>query len=499
MSIIRTRVVTGLLVCAPLIAFCGERAAEPETAIGAAGPTQLAQASPTEEEKQKRELEHKREQGKGAPPAQKEQPQPPPKAAVPVIPPKAAAPVIPPKVAVPATLPKTVVPATPPAKAVIPVPPVSPASPAPKIVTPVPALPHAPVAPKAAVPTAPASSAGTTPAPQSPVGQPKPASDAKAGSIVVPEVKAGIEPAPHFDQVQKGRQERVEDGGRRTVIHEPGNRVIVKQDNHFIIQHDEAERFQRLRGAQTERRANGVVETYYVRSDGFRVITEVDANGRMLRRYRRGPDGQEYIIVDNRNFWRNAGIGAGVAALTVALALNLPPPRVTIPRERYIVDYERASDDELDEALSAPPVDRLEHAYALEEVRYSYELRERMRRIDLDAITFEFGAYEVTPEQYPRLERLANSINRLINRNTDEVFLIEGHTDSVGSDIDNLSLSDRRASAVAQVLTEAFGIPPENLVTQGYGKQYLKIETPGPERANRRVAIRRITPLMSQR
>jgi outer membrane protein OmpA-like peptidoglycan-associated protein len=69
----------------------------------------------------------------------------------------------------------------------------------------------------------------------------------------------------------------------------------------------------------------------------------------------------------------------------------------------------------------------------------------------------------------------------------------------VGSDVDNLSLSDRRAEAVAQILTETYGVPPENLVTQGYGKQHLKIDTPEPERANRRVAIRRITPLMGER
>ena len=283
------------------------------------------------------------------------------------------------------------------------------------------------------------------------------------------------------------------------MIQEPGNRVIVKQDNRIIIQHDESERFKRQRGAQTERRSNGVVETFYLRPDGTRVITEVDANGRLLRRYRRGPDGREFNIVDNRNFWRNAGIGVGVGALAVALALNLPPPRVTIPRERYIVEYERASDDDLYEALSAPPVDDLDRAYSLEEVRYSFELRERMRRVDLDAITFEFGAFEVGPEQYSKLERLARSMRRLIDRNPDEVFLIEGHTDAVGTEVDNLSLSDRRASAVAQVLTDTFGIPPENLVTQGYGEQYLKVQTSAPERLNRRVAVRKITALMAQR
>ena len=84
-------------------------------------------------------------------------------------------------------------------------------------------------------------------------------------------------------------------------------------------------------------------------------------------------------------------------------------------------------------------------------------------------------------------------------RNPDEIYLIEGHTDAVGSDVDNLSLSDRRAETVAEILTQDFGIPPENLTTQGYGEQYLKIPTQEPERRNRRVTVRRITPLLMGR
>ena len=53
--------------------------------------------------------------------------------------------------------------------------------------------------------------------------------------------------------------------------------------------------------------------------------------------------------------------------------------------------------------------------------------------------------------------------------------MIEGHTDAVGADEDNLSLSDRRAESVAVALTEQFQVPAENLVTQGYGEQYLKV------------------------
>jgi outer membrane protein OmpA-like peptidoglycan-associated protein len=35
-------------------------------------------------------------------------------------------------------------------------------------------------------------------------------------------------------------------------------------------------------------------------------------------------------------------------------------------------------------------------------------------------------------------------------------------------------------------------------VTQGYGEQYLKVPTEEPERENRRVTVRRITPLVAQ-
>ena len=244
--------------------------------------------------------------------------------------------------------------------------------------------------------------------------------------------------------------------------------------------------------------AGGVQQTFYVRPDGFRIVTETDRNGRMLRRFRRGPDGREHAIIDNRRFWRNVGIGVGVGALVTIVALNLRPPVVTIPRDRYIMDYERASDDDLYQTLIAEPVERSERVYSLEEVRYNPELRDRVRRVDLDTITFDFGSFEITPAQYGKLERLAKSINRVLADNPDAVFLIEGHTDAVGSQEDNLSLSDRRAQSVAQVLTEQFGVPPENLTTQGYGEQFLKVPTQDAERLNRRVAVRNISKLVAE-
>jgi len=147
--------------------------------------------------------------------------------------------------------------------------------------------------------------------------------------------------------------------------------------------------------------------------------------------------------------------------------------------------------------LLAPPIERIERRYSLDEIRYSEPLRDRMRRIDLNTVTFDTGSWELTPDQVQTLAAIAGGLNRAIEHNPREVFLIEGYTDAVGSEIDNLSLSDRRAESVAIALTQQFGVPAENLSTQGYGEQYLKIPTNGPERANRRVAVRRITPLLT--
>jgi outer membrane protein OmpA-like peptidoglycan-associated protein len=87
-------------------------------------------------------------------------------------------------------------------------------------------------------------------------------------------------------------------------------------------------------------------------------------------------------------------------------------------------------------------------------------------------------------------------LRRTLDQNPNEIFLVEGYTDAVGPPEDNLSLSDRRAETVATVLSQSYGIPAENLTTQGFGEQDLKVNTQESERRNRRVTIRRITPLL---
>jgi outer membrane protein OmpA-like peptidoglycan-associated protein len=332
-----------------------------------------------------------------------------------------------------------------------------------------------------------------------------------------------------MDQLRGER--RVTTEGGTTVIREP-DRTIIREGNQTIIRHSEVDRFRY--GAQDVRvQRQGVNnETIVVRPNGDRVVTINDPNGLLLRRSRIMPNGQEIVIVNNAPAYaaRGAGgpgfggpggrpggpggpggsgfgpggaliagavIGAGLALGASHFFVDVPPPVVRMPRERYILDDDRGDPRMFYDTLMEGPVERLDRPYSLDEIRYSEPLRAYMPRIDLNTVTFDLGAWELSPEQVDRLGGIADAINRSIQRNPAEMYLIEGHTDATGNPDDNLSLSDRRAEAVAVALTQQFSVPAENLSTQGYGQQYLKVQTDGPERANRRVTVRRITPLLA--
>lgn len=306
------------------------------------------------------------------------------------------------------------------------------------------------------------------------------------------------EPAKRLDFVRSQRVQK-KDGSGRSFLVEPGNRTLVRVNNKVVVHRDASVAIRLAHpGVRWTKQASGVRQGVYVRRDGFRVFTNVDSAGRVVHRYGIGPGGRRIVYVDNRRFYRNLAIGLGAAAVIGVGVVALAPPVFALPRAHYIVDYTNADDDLIYTTLTAPPVMRLERAYSLDEIRYSVSVRDRMRRVDLDSINFEFGSFEITPDQYPKLQRIARALSRAIAADQSEMFFVEGHTDAIGSPEDNASLSDRRAEAVVQVLTQQFGIPMENLESQGYGEQFLKLETDRASRVNRRVAIRRITPLLDR-
>jgi OOP family OmpA-OmpF porin len=315
-----------------------------------------------------------------------------------------------------------------------------------------------------------------------------------------PPVAATIAPIPQGTQAPRqlesfrsGRRETQEGG--RTVFREQDRVIIRDPSGQSFVRHNEVDRFRYGARDVQVRQMGAETRTIVVRPDGTQIITVTDRDGQLIRRIRRDDRGREIIIIDNG--FRRPPPRPGFVPGFGGFYVDLPPPMVRIPRERYIVEAETADPRLIYDTLVAPPVERIDRRYTLDEIRYSPAVRDRMPRIDVNTIVFETGSWEITPDQAQKLAAIAQGLNQAISRNPREVFLIEGHTDAVGSDVDNLSLSDRRAEAVAQVLTEQFQVPAENLTSQGYGEQYLKVQTQGPEIINRRVSLRRITLLLS--
>ena len=319
---------------------------------------------------------------------------------------------------------------------------------------------------------------------------PPPASDEEAQAPA-----AADEPAP---QALAESGERLESPPEQniqtnvTIVNKYDNRTILQVDNRTVIDHDERDR---LRAGSNEvyyeRLRGGRVREVIVRPNGVQLVTITNRWGDVIQRSRIMPDGREYVL-----FYARANSDGSRHAF-VDPGRRLPPLRLSIPISDYILDSTEADPSAFLEFLMEPPVEQVERLYSVEEVRRSARIRDKVRRIDMDSLTFEFGKATIAEDQIQRLSDVAGAMSRILDRNPAETFLIEGHTDAVGTDEANLLLSDRRAETIAVALTDVFGIPPENLVTQGYGERYLKVRTEAPERLNRRVTIRRITPLVT--
>ena len=90
---------------------------------------------------------------------------------------------------------------------------------------------------------------------------------------------------------------------------------------------------------------------------------------------------------------------------------------------------------------------------------------DEVARIDL-TVQFDFDQSIVKPEFFEDIRRVAD----FLAANDDVVAVVEGHTDSAGSDEYNQGLSERRAAAVRQVLVERFGASAARVSSEGFGE-----------------------------
>jgi|GEM_PF-3408009 len=271
------------------------------------------------------------------------------------------------------------------------------------------------------------------------------------------------------------------------------SRVVARSDERVIVQRDDGDYevwrdddvILREEGAERriERYSDGSTRTRWNRSDGTQIVTIRDATGRVLWRERILRDGTVIELVNDMR--------------------DLEPVDVSVlpePRRRELLITDRTDPDLALALLRDAEADAraLDRSFTLRQIREVREVRELLPILSPQPITFATNRASVRATEAAKLSQVGRIMARLIADNPREVFLIEGYTDATGSAAYNLALSDRRAESVALALIEFFDIPSENLIVQGYGERHLRIATAAAEELNRRVAVRRITPLMGR-
>lgn len=266
---------------------------------------------------------------------------------------------------------------------------------------------------------------------------------------------------------------------RQVALSTPDRVIVQRPDgSHEVIKDEVVLLRQPGSTVTTENFDDGSSRTIVTRPDGSRVVTIRDADLRVLRRTLISADGTTTQLIDD-------------TATVEPVNLSALPPAA---RPVVVSSSGTMTEDELRAALAAEAA--VNRSFSLSQIRNIPEVRALVAPVDISAITFDTGSAAIKPDQARQLSSLGKVIGDAVKANPREIFMIEGHTDTVGSAASNLALSDRRAESVALALSEYFQVPPENMVVQGYGEQFLKVRQEGDIRENRRASVRRITDLL---
>lgn len=155
--------------------------------------------------------------------------------------------------------------------------------------------------------------------------------------------------------------------------------------------------------------------------------------------------------------------------------------------ERLAMQREREAEASQSTAQAAiSEASRLAEELNLLEGELAAKQTERGLVLTLGDVLFDTGQAELKPGAEASIGRLA----AFLEENTERRLLIEGHTDSRGSDALNRDLSAKRADAVTEALVQR-GVPRDRLRSVGLGEAYpvASNDSQAGMQQNRRVEI----------
>jgi outer membrane protein OmpA-like peptidoglycan-associated protein len=86
-------------------------------------------------------------------------------------------------------------------------------------------------------------------------------------------------------------------------------------------------------------------------------------------------------------------------------------------------------------------------------------------RAELPGIYFAFNSSSLDPASDPALA----TVSQMLAKHADWMLAIEGHTDNIGGDAANQTLSTQRAEAVRSALASRYHVAPARLRSSGFG------------------------------
>lgn len=138
-----------------------------------------------------------------------------------------------------------------------------------------------------------------------------------------------------------------------------------------------------------------------------------------------------------------------------------------------------------DKIGNCPQIPDLDGAKDVVKDNLEKELDEKGKAI-LYGINFDFNSDVIRPESKPTLDKVI----AILKEKPDWKFSVEGHTDNIGGDAFNQTLSEKRAASVVKYLTGA-GINQNRLSSKGYGltKPIAPNNSESERAQNRRVEL----------
>ena len=142
--------------------------------------------------------------------------------------------------------------------------------------------------------------------------------------------------------------------------------------------------------------------------------------------------------------------------------------------------------------IKAGEVDKAERcaSKALDDLGENFSIDDLLRALNLFVINFESNKSDIPPA---RLEFLKKAAGYLQKAPPGVVIEVGGHTDNVGNDAANQTLSESRAKAVKDALIK-FQVKPEMLTEKGYGEsaQIKTNDTEDGRFQNRRIEYKAV-------